>query len=290
MGFENRDYYRESEWNDRPADNPACRWIVVVTVLVFIAQQFPAWNVASFLSLTSDGVMSGQVWRLVTYAFCHSGVMHIVFNMLCLWWVGRVIEDRQGTREFFGLYLIAAIVAGLANLALNAAFLDRPSSTVGGSGALMAVMAIYAILFPRQQIMFMGLVPVEMRWLIAGYVVMDTMPIWAAMSGRQVNDGVAHAAHLGGLLFGFAYQIFDLRLTNWLPSRGVRSWWRERERRQSMRLYTPDSEPVAEEPALDTQVDDILRKIHEQGEASLTAAERQLLMEASRRIRERSRT
>ena len=284
MGFENRDYYREPDWGGgRSADSSAIRWIIVLSVVVFLAQQVPDWQIKPFLALTSEGVLSGQVWRLVTYAFCHGGLMHIVFNLLGLWWFGRVIEERLGAREFIGFYLAAAIVAGLANIGLNAALKNPLTSTTGASGSLMAVMAIFVLLYPRQQVMFMGLVPVEMRWLIAGYVVSDTLLMFSP------GDRVAHAAHLGGLLFGFVYQIFEMRLTDWLPSRGFSSWWRDRNRRQSMRLYTPDSEPSAE-PDLDSQVDDILRKIHEKGESSLTDAERKLLTEASRRIRERMRT
>jgi hypothetical protein len=113
-----------------------------------------------------------------------------------------------------------------------------------------------------------------------------------ALQGTKVNDGIAHASHLGGLLFGFAYVLFELRLSNWLSLGRVPSWWRERERRKSVRLYSPadDAEELAPENDLDEKVDDILRKIHEHGEASLSERERRVLSEASRRYRQRSRT
>ena len=151
----------------------------------------------------------------------------------------------------------------------------------------MAVMAVFAMWYPRQQVLLMGLIPIEIRWLVAAYVVIDTLPIWGALRGHEVKDGIAHAAHLGGLLFGFAYVLFELRLSNWLGLRQVPAWWRERERRKSVRLYSPEADATEPPPEneLDEKVDEILRKITEHGEASLSARERKVLSEASRRYR-----
>ena len=165
----------------------------------------------------------------------------------------------------------------------------------------MAVMAVFAMWYPRQQVLLMGLIPIEIRWLVAAYVVIDTVPIWGALRGQDLaaavadvrqQKAVAHAAHLGGLLFGFAYVLFELRLSNWLSVRRVPAWWRERERRKSVRLYPPEADATEPSPEndLDEKVDEILRKITEHGEASLSARERKVLSEASRRYRERSRT
>jgi len=291
MGFENRDYYREPEWNrGGGGEHPVCRWIIGLCVVVFLGQMIPSLEVERWLALSKAEVMQGQVWRLVTYAFCHDtkNLLHIVFNTLCLWWFGRAIEERQGSREFLAFYLVAAVFSGLAHIALEAVF-NQSSIAVGASGSLMAVMSIFAMLYPRQQVMFFGLIPIEIRWLIVGFIAFDTIPIWAALSGRQTNDGIAHGAHLGGLLFGFLYHIFELRLTNWVSFGGLRSWWSDRRRRQSMRLYTPDPESLDEDD-LEKSMDEVLRKITEQGEASLTPQERKILSEASRRIRERTRS
>ena len=178
----------------------------------------------------------------------------------------------------------------------------------------MALMALFAMWYPRQEVLLFGLLPVQIRWLMAAIVVIDTLPVWTALQTwsagpagegvndtlpvwtalqrKQANDGVAHAAHLGGMLFGFAYHIFEWRLSNWLSIRRVPTWWRDRERRKAVRLYSPESEAVDSpgESDLDEKVDDILRKIHEHGETSLSDRERRVLMEASRRIRERTRT
>lgn len=296
MGFENRDYYRDSEWRPETNAHSVLRWLIGLNVLVLLAQMVSSWQVTEWLSLTTqDTLPRWQLWRLVTYAFCHDtgNPLHLVFNMICVWFFGRVLLDRLGSREFLSFYLVSAVVAGLSFLALHAGFLRERAFAVGASGAVMAIMALFAMWYPRQQVLLMGLWPIEIRWLIAAFVVFDTLPIWGAISGRGAGgDGVAHAAHLGGLLFGFAYQIFELRLSDWLSFRRVPTWWRNRERRQTVRLYTPDSDEiddVLDPEDLERKVDDVLRKIHEQGEASLTSQERQILTDASRRYRERQR-
>lgn len=295
MGFEDRDYYRDPEWQpERRGGSSAVHWLIGLCVVVFIGQNIGSLHVTEWLELTTDDTLPRwQLWRLVTYAFCHSTneLLHLVFNMLCLWFFGRALLERLGSREFIAFYLTAAAVAGLSFLGLHAGFLGERASAVGASGAVMAVMAVFAMWYPRQQVLLMGLIPIEIRWLVAAFVVIDTVPVWGALWGREAKDSVAHAAHLGGLLFGFAYVLFELRLSNWLSARRVPAWWRERERRKSVRLYSPeadDAEPAENE--LDEKVDDILRKITEHGEASLSDRERRVLAEASRRYRERSRT
>ena len=294
MGFEDRDYYRDPDWQPGSSGQSAVRWLIVLCAVVFLGQMLDT-RVTDWLELTTVGTfLNGQVWRLLTYAFCHNtkDVLHLLFNMLCLWFFGRAVQERLGNREFVAFYLAAAVFAGLSYLGLHAGFLRDHSSVTGASGATMAVMALFAMWYPRQQVLLFGLLPVEIRWLVAAYVVFDTLPVWAALRGDRVSDGIAHAAHLGGLLFGFLYHIFEWRLSNWLSFRRVPAWWRDRERRKAVKLYSPESDAtdVPAENDLDAKVDDILRKIHEHGETSLSDRERRVLMDASRRLRERTRT
>ncbi len=293
MGFEDRDYYRDPDWQPGGGQS-SVRWLIVLCAVVFLGQMVDA-RVTEWLQLTTaDTLAKWQVWRLLSYAFCHNtkDVLHLLFNMLCLWFFGRTVQERLGNREFVAFYLLAAVVAGLSYLGLHAGFLHDHSTVTGASGATMAIMALFAMWYPRQQVLVFGLMPIEIRWLVAAYVVYDTLPVWAALRGERVTDGIAHAAHLGGLLFGFAYAIFEWRLSNWISIRRVPAWWRDRERRQTVKLYAPESDSTdgPAEKDLDAKVDDILRKIHEHGETSLSDRERRVLMEASRRIRERTRT
>lgn len=296
MGFGDRDYYRDPDWRPNGSENSAVRWLIVICIGVFIGQLIDV-RVTDWLALTTGGEASKwQLWRVLTYAFCHNtrDVLHLFFNMICLWFFGRAVQDRLGNREFIAFYLLAAVAAGLSYLALHVGFLGDHSLVTGASGAIMAVMALFAMWYPRQQVLLFGLLPIEIRWLVAAYVVFDTLPIWGALRGNRVSDGIAHAAHLGGLLFGFAYQIFGWRISNWMNFGRVPAWWRNRNRQKSVRLYSPETELADssenDDDDLDEVVDVILRKIHEHGETSLSEPERRLLSEASRRYRERTRT
>src|SRR5262245_25273384 len=164
---------------------------------------------------TTKVVYGGQVWRLLTHAFCHDRAIfwHILFNMLCLYWFGPTLESMYGPREFLRFYLLAALVAGLAFVALDL----RTGSTIpgiGASGAVLAVMMLYTMHYPRETIRVFWLVPAEMRWIMLGYLIWTVHPVLLALSGEHVFPGIAHVAHLGGLAFGFMYHHFQWRLEN----------------------------------------------------------------------------
>ncbi len=238
--------------------------------------------VQEWLQLEARQVKRGQVWRLLTYAFCHdwTGVWHILVNMLILYWCGVTLESLLGPREFLLFYLVAAVFAGLAQFALDL-YLGSSIPAVGASGAVMAVGMLYAIHYPRTTIRLFWFWPIEIRWIVLGYVVLNLHPLLLALGGTQFFGESAYACHLGGLVFGFLYWKFNLQLERWwdlIPKpRGSFAAVRRPPRRAAARR----------EPSIDEQVDEILRKIHDSGEASLTEAERRTLSQASQRYKER---
>ncbi|HVV99658.1 MAG TPA: rhomboid family intramembrane serine protease, partial [Planctomycetaceae bacterium] len=252
-------------------------------------------GLGDWFALSTPEVLHGQVWRLVTYAFLHDthGLGHIAFNMIALWIFGRGVEAIYGSREFLLFYLTGALAAGVGNVVLDV-ILGSASSAVGASGAVMATSMLYAMYYPRHQIWIFGILPIEMRWLVVLYVGYDLLPVVRQLQGIEGSDGVAHAAHLSGLLYGFLYKHFDLRYTRGGEPRGGGSWnigrlWRNWTRRRSVRIYHPETNEQPAGPTraeLSAQVDALLQKISEQGEASLTETEREFLRDASRRLRE----
>src|SRR5438046_4692463 len=116
---------------------------------------------------TKKVVFHGQLWRLLTHAFCHDryGVFHIVFNMLFLYIFGCTLESMYGSREFLLFYLVAAVVGGLAYFFLEL-YTSSSIPGVGSSGAVMAVTMLYCWHFPRETIRVFWAVRVEIRWLI----------------------------------------------------------------------------------------------------------------------------
>jgi len=134
-------------------------------------------------------------WTVVTYMFLHAGPWHLGFNMLALFFFGPRVETRLGGRQFLSLYAISGLVGALASLAFT-----PHAAIVGASGAIFGVMLGYARYWPRALIYIWGVVPIQARWFVIG---MTALSLFGGFGGVQA--GVAHFAHLGGFLGGFAY-------------------------------------------------------------------------------------
>ena len=117
-----------------------------------------------------------QVWRLLTATFLHADVWHIVMNMLFLWMVGREMESFYGTRDFAAMYLSAAVFSTLC-WAVADTFSPHAglSPLVGASGAVMAVVVLYTLYYPRREVMLMFIIPVEMWLLLVIFLVFDLL-------------------------------------------------------------------------------------------------------------------
>lgn len=288
---------------------PGCRWLIGITVIVYVLQllitrratpedfgwlrNVPAEALPdmvglprisllqNLLELTPAKVLDGQLWRLVTYGFCHDrfNLLHILFNMLFLWWFGPRLETRFGTAEFVRFYLAALLVAGLAFMGLGLSF-GSPVPVIGASGAILAVLMVYAMLFPHETILLFFIIPVRVVWLVVLYVIWDLHPLLLALGGDNPRTGVAYAAHLGGLIFGFLYWrfgwSFDLPL--WARLRGLF--------RHRSRPIAP-ADPSPETPADAAEVDRVLDKISKHGLESLTADERRVLRRGYRVVGKR---
>lgn len=149
-------------------------------------------------------VPSFYPWQLVTTAFLHGGIWHLVFNMYALFLFGASVERTLGERRFLVLFFASVLGASLLQLAVaSAPFVAGVGQaaiypTVGASGGLLGVIAACAILFPRDEIFIIPFpVPIQMRWLALGYVAMDLLGGFGAYSSQ-----VAHFAHLGGFATG----------------------------------------------------------------------------------------
>jgi membrane associated rhomboid family serine protease len=228
-------------------------------------------------------VEKGQIWRLVTSGFCHDryGLWHILFNMLLLCWFGQRLERMYGSTEFLLFYLAALICSSVAYVSL-AYYGGSHVPAIGASGAVMGVMMLYVIFYPSEQFLLFWFIPVPLWVLMSMYVLYDLHPVLLALAGDPMFTRVAHAGHLGGLAFGFAYWRFGWRLEPILDR-----IWPAAPRRKAM--------PSRSRPAilpfprrdndLAERVDEILKKISEQGTDSLTDEERDVLIQAGAKYR-----
>ncbi len=141
---------------------------------------------------------------------------------------------------------------------------------------------LYAMHYPRQVLRIWGIIPIEVRWIVGFYLIVDLFPVLSSIGGRVDNDAVAHSAHLGGLAFGYLYFHFQWRFERMF---GGFKLFGDRSRRAiskgNLKLYEPPDN-------LDEHVDQILEKISQTGEASLTDQEREILKAASHRYKKRS--
>lgn len=250
--------------------------------------------VQQWLQLDTEKIKQGQIWRILTSAFCHDrhGLMHILFNMLGLIWFGIALEYMYGTREFLLFYLSAAILSGLAYVGLDL-WTGDSIPAIGASGAVMGVLMLFACHYPYHTIRIWFFFPLEMRGLVLLYVAFDLHPLLLTLAGDQVDTGIAHAAHLGGLAFGFVYWNQRLRLAPIVDSIERFDWKKSFRSTQDQKSFTvfDDSPPPrkAAEPdagfSEQQQVDELLIKISREGRENLTAEELEVLNRASERLR-----
>ncbi|MFM7039528.1 MAG: rhomboid family intramembrane serine protease [Planctomycetaceae bacterium] len=288
MGLENREYLRDdyqqpSGWRPSTGSLPITTQLILVMVAVFVLQYLtvrPGQQtslVESWLQLQVGPIIQkGQIWRLLTYAFCHSreSLLHLLINALTLHFAGQLLSGVLPRLEFLWFYLSAAFFAGIASLVF--CLLGDNVVVIGASGAVMAALTLAALYFPRQQVLLMGFIPIEMRWLLTLYIAYDLLPM---LTGDWRTSNTAHLAHLGGVAFGALYFQRHMNFSRWWDS--IRGRLRRR-KSGKLRIYAPSATP---ESRLDQQVDAILQKITEQGEASLTPRERNILTQASRQLR-----
>jgi membrane associated rhomboid family serine protease len=216
------------------------------------------------------------VYQLLTYGFLHdpTDLKHIGFNMLGLWMFGRQIEERYGRREYFTFYMTALVVAALAWTVAEIPG-GRNVAMLGASGAVTAVVILFALNYPHVTAMFMFLFPMPM-WVAGALIV--AFDIAGAM-GRFGTT--AFTAHLGGAAFAFLYFRYGLRLARWLPGEATLSRLRPRPK---LRVHAPDADGDSE---TDLAVDEILRKIADHGQDSLTWRERRILQKASQKYQKK---
>ena len=184
---------------------PAVRTLIAANVAVFLLA-WAAPPVIEWLGLLPAFVFERfWVWQPVTYMFVHGELFHLLFNMLALWMFGVDLERRWGTRFFVRFYFVAGIGAAATTLLVSllpfgfAAPLYG-SVTVGASGAIYGLLVAFAMMYPHRPIYLYMLFPVPARIFV---LIIGAISFLSSVS--EARGGVAHAAHLGGLVVGYLY-------------------------------------------------------------------------------------
>lgn len=301
---------------------PITKNLIIINVLFFLAQQILGMrydlDLNDILGLHFFLASDFQVYQLVSYMFMHGNFQHILFNMLAVWMFGRVIETMWGPKRFLLFYLICGVGAGftqevvqyisfmmngLGTLPLDGLVsvggYTMPLSsylnlwtTVGASGAVYGILLAFGVTFPNERMFIFPLpVPIKAKYFVIGYAVLE---LFLGLGNR--GDGVAHFAHLGGMIFAW-FMIQYWRKNNGGGSYYGDSFWSQMKQKvkdffrkqfsskpkmhASKGGMTDDMEYNAQKKQRTEEINRILEKVKRDGYGSLTEEEKRRLFDAS---------
>jgi membrane associated rhomboid family serine protease len=328
MGIQDRDYYRNegpSIFDSLMPRGLMCRWLIGINVVMFILQivaqtaarptvdpggfrfdergqavqvrphiQESPGVVTEWLILDVNEVRHGQVWRLLTYAFLHDmkfPFLHLIFNMLFLWWFGSDVEQLYGSKEFLAIYLVSAFLGGVAYEIWGLTQLVAVPC-LGASGAVTTMLILCALHFPRRVIYMFAILPMPI-WLFAVFNVLMDVAGFLGVGDRSV----AFCVHLAGAGFAVAYYKWQGSIVGTLSEF---MWWKKPRARVRLKLFNPDPEreeavavsansapQAAADEYLEAKLDAVLEKIARSGKESLTNQEQEILRKAAEMYKRR---
>ncbi len=248
---------------------PWVRRLLIANVVMFLLAQPGTYLYMLFMLFPFAAHV--RPWGLVTYMFLHGGFMHLLFNMLMLFFFGPRLEERLGGRSFLWLY----VLSGLGGAAFSIVF-ARAYPVVGASAAVYGVLLGFAMFWPRVRIYIWGILPVE-AWLLVTLAVIASLYFGI---NPAAGSSTAHFAHLGGLAFAFAY----LRWRDWRRGEGQRAFKKAMHPQSTQKA--PDRVAVARWKGIGLEglheinreeVERLLAKVELGGPRSLTPSEREFL-------------
>jgi membrane associated rhomboid family serine protease len=203
---------------------PVVRVLIIINVVVWLGLQMIIERfflhdpyISEYLSLIPSLVVHKFfVWQLFTYMFLHSSnVMHILFNMLMLWWLGGELEQRWGSRFFITYYLVSGVGAAiiyvlgiLVYTLISGSIVGWNTPVVGASGAIFGLLIAYGLIFGERIVHFMMIFPMKARYFV---MILGAVEVMNLINSGVAGSDVATLAHLGGLLSGFLFLKFYTR-------------------------------------------------------------------------------
>ena len=291
--------------------------LLIVNVLLFLATfvfQSTGVDLNEMFGLHFFVASNFHFYQLLTYMFMHGGWTHLFFNMFALWMFGCVVENVWGPKKFLFYYISCGIGAGilqefvqyvsyfviegignydyvyLSGMRITVDAYLNQLTTVGASGAIYGILLAFGMLFPEERIFIFPLpVPIKAKWFVCLYVVVE---LFSALGTS--GDGVAHFAHLGGMLFGFLMILYWRKHPNGGGGYGsssggqffgnLREKWNRRSRKDDSTYRTSERERDwqynQQRKANQEEIDAILDKIRRSGYDSLTEEEKKKLFDA----------
>jgi membrane associated rhomboid family serine protease len=226
-----------------------------------------------------------QPWSIVTYIFLHNGFIHLLFNMLWLFFVGSILEDLAGRKHIWRTFLWGGITGGAAFMLLYVLFFQQDGSThymVGASGGVTAVIFATAAFVPHYRVFLFGILQIELMWIAVFLLIFDII----GMAG-PFNQG-GYIAHIGGAIFGVIYMLhikgtIHIPIVDELNNWG-RGFFKSNKKTRPLRTAKVSiQKPIkgkSEPTPSQADIDAILDKINLSGYDSLSKAEKEKLFRA----------
>lgn len=271
-----------------PTLTPAIKRLLLLNAAVFVLNAVLGGRLTDWFAVSWSGLGDGYglgTLRVVSYQFTHSfrDPMHLLWNLLVLYFFGTMAESALGYRGTFRLYLTAGAVGGLLQILLGRLQGMADMSVVGASGSCYAFLVYAACLAPRSLVIVLFF-PIQL-WVLAAFLV--GIGVYSAYVELVVGSGsgVAHSAHIGGAAWGYVVHRFRWRWFHDLVPfvhqqgfwAGLRQRWQRARAARTARSAEQDQQ----------RLDELLDKVHRQGIGSLSDAERRFLTKASDRARRR---
>ena len=220
---------------------PVVKNLLIINGIMFLATwvfQTRGIELANIFGLHYFTSQRFEIWQPLTYMFMHSNFGHLFFNMFALWMFGAALENTWGQKKFLLYYMVCGIGAGLIQMLViglkiyslsqnfspdivqmiqdnGAQLLDQGknyvgeigalnatinAATVGASGSVFGLLLAFGMMYPNSVIYLYFMLPIKAKWFVIGY---GALELFFGVTGT--NDGIAHFAHLGGMLFGYMY-------------------------------------------------------------------------------------
>lgn len=276
--------------------------IIKIFLFLFNGGQLPSlyWDIVHFFSMSSDWKhILTHPWVIITSMFLHEGFWHILWNMLFLYWFGRIVGDFIGNQRILPIYLLGGIAGGIIYY-ISANLLYNPGSVsyaLGASAGVMAIVAASGTIAPDYVMRLLFIGDVKLKYIVIVLVFLDFISI-----ANNINTG-GHVAHIGGAIFGFVFirqlregndwslpvnKILD-RISSFFSSitgqatrqKGPRVVYRNRNKTRSSRRGNAASDK--EDLSYQEKLDAILDKIKRSGYESLSEEEKEFLFNASKK-------
>jgi len=283
-----RPYMRDTYPREKPT---VLAWLISAVVAGFVLQlvlerplEMPG-SLEHYFGLSPTGLRAGRVWTVFSYGFLHSttNLLHIVGNLLGLYFIGRVLEPMLGTKRFLGLYAAAVIAGGAAWAAVN---WHMGGTVLGASAGIAGLFVVFACFYPNQPVTFLlfFIVPVTLKpkYIAIAAALIDLAGcLFYEVMGAASPFGFAHSAHLGGMAAGWIYYRY-IHDANWqLPGRRtdieLPKWMKKAAKAPAPAAFQVNTGSPGD---LRAEVDRILDKINSQGFGALSADEKRILDEA----------